>query len=140
MHSRFEIPSIDRVIAEALQCALSDAGLNGIRSIMQFLANELVPNLGQTDDEINNLLHGLSGGYVPAGPSGAPTRGMAHIFANRSEFLRSGPACIALEGRMGGWAAVGKEVLDRHFRKRAGFPKASVSAFGAPAPCAPTSG
>ena len=46
---------------------------------LRWVCRRLVPALRRTPDEIANLLHGLDGGYVPAGPSGAPSRGMAHV-------------------------------------------------------------
>lgn len=131
MHYRFEIQSIDRMIAEALPCALFDAGLNGIRSIMQFMASELVPNLGQTDDEINNLLHGLSGGYVPAGPSGAPTRGMAHILPTGRNFYAVDPRVLPSKAAWEVGQHLAKEVLDRHFRETSRYPESiGISIWG----------
>src|SRR3712207_8085195 len=41
-----------------------------------FAAEEVMPRLLRTPEEMNNLLRGLSGGYVPAGPAGSPTRGL----------------------------------------------------------------
>ena len=38
---------------------------------LQWICTWLVPRLAQTTDEIDNLLRGLNGRYVPAGPSGA---------------------------------------------------------------------
>ena len=40
----------------------------------------LVPALVRTPDELGNLLAGLDGRHVPAGPSGAPTRGARTSF------------------------------------------------------------
>ncbi|MBE9064782.1 cobaltochelatase subunit CobN, partial [cf. Phormidesmis sp. LEGE 11477] len=50
---------------------------------LTWIKHTLLPNLYQTTDEITHLLHGLNGGYVPSGPSGAPTR-------NRPEVLPTG--------------------------------------------------
>lgn len=51
--------------------------------VLTWISQTLIPHLHQTTDEVNNLLHGLNGGYVPSGPSGAPTR-------NRPEVLPTG--------------------------------------------------
>ena len=48
-----------------------------------------------TPDEIGNLLDALEGRYVPAGPSGAPTRRHGPRAADRAKFLRRRPACVA---------------------------------------------
>ena len=51
--------------------------------VLTWIQQTLLPNLKHTTHEIKNLLHGLDGHYVPAGPSGAPTR-------NRPEVLPTG--------------------------------------------------
>jgi cobaltochelatase CobN len=50
---------------------------------LHWLQTTLLPALGQTSQELTHLLRGLDGRYVPAGPSGAPTR-------NRPEVLPTG--------------------------------------------------
>jgi cobaltochelatase CobN len=53
---------------------------------IQFIRAEISPRLDRTTDELTNLLRGLSGRFVPAGPSGAPTRGMARILPTGRNF------------------------------------------------------
>jgi len=53
---------------------------------LEFILNEIIPRLDRTTDEVTNLLRGLSGRMVPAGPSGAPTRGMARILPTGRNF------------------------------------------------------
>jgi len=53
---------------------------------LRFIHEELIPRLDRTTDELTNLLRGLSGRFVPAGPSGAPTRGMARILPTGRNF------------------------------------------------------
>ncbi|MCH8898393.1 MAG: cobaltochelatase subunit CobN, partial [Chloroflexi bacterium] len=47
--------------------------------MLDYAAGYIYPALMQTTDEIDNLLRGLDGRFVPAGPSGAPTPGMANV-------------------------------------------------------------
>src|SRR5215207_566500 len=42
----------------------------GVERSLRFACEEVVPRLARTPEEMGNLLRGLSGGYVPAGPSG----------------------------------------------------------------------
>ncbi len=49
-------------------------------------SDEVCPRLDRTTDELTNTLRGLSGRFVPAGPSGAPTRGMARILPTGRNF------------------------------------------------------
>src|ERR1700751_5820687 len=73
----------------------------------------LVPRLAATTDEITNTLRALDGRYVPAGPSGAPTRGMAHVLPTGRNFYavdaRALPSMAAWQGR----PELAREVLDR---------------------------
>jgi len=57
-----------------------------IQSVLDFVADEIVPRLDRTTDELTNTLRGLDGRFVPAGPSGAPTRGMARILPTGRNF------------------------------------------------------
>ena len=59
-----------------------------------WVCRRLVPALRATPDEIANLLHGLGGGYVPAGPSGAPSRGMAHVLPTGRNFYSVDPKAL----------------------------------------------
>lgn len=53
---------------------------------LDFVAEQLIPRLDRTTDELGNTLRGLAGRFVPAGPSGAPTRGMARILPTGRNF------------------------------------------------------
>jgi cobaltochelatase CobN len=53
---------------------------------LEFLYDEIIPRLDRTTDELTNTLRGLAGRFVPAGPSGAPTRGMARILPTGRNF------------------------------------------------------
>ncbi|MEU7696294.1 cobaltochelatase subunit CobN, partial [Microbispora hainanensis] len=50
-----------------------------VARVLRFAATEVVPRLDRTTDEVAHVLHALDGGYVPAGPSGSPTRGLVGV-------------------------------------------------------------
>jgi cobaltochelatase CobN len=52
----------------------------------RLLVERIVPNIRRASDELENLLAGLSGRHVPAGPSGAPTRGMINVLPTGRNF------------------------------------------------------
>jgi cobaltochelatase CobN len=72
---------LGRRMAEKFHCHSQE-----ISKCLEFIINELVPRLDRTTDEITNLMRGLDGRFVPAGPSGAPTRGMARILPTGRNF------------------------------------------------------
>lgn len=62
--------------------------------ILSFAANEIVPRLAKTTDELDNVLHALNGGYVPAGPSGSPLRGLVNVLPTGRNFYSVDPKAI----------------------------------------------
>jgi cobaltochelatase CobN len=54
--------------------------------VLDWIREILYPALKETDQEIENLLRGLEGRYVPSGPSGAPTRGRPDVLPTGRNF------------------------------------------------------
>ncbi len=69
----------------------------GVESVLSFAAREIVPRLDRTTDEIDNLLRGLDGRYVPAGASGSPTRGLVNVLPTGRNFYSVDPRAIPSE-------------------------------------------
>ena len=74
-------------------------------AVLNYVTDTLHPALLRTTDEIGNLLRGLDGQFVPAGPSGAPTRGMANILPTGRNFYSVDPKDHPFAHRLGygGW-------------------------------------
>ncbi len=60
----------------------------------RWICERLVPALRATPDEVGNSLAALDGRYVPAGPSGAPTRGSAHVLPTGRNFYSVDPKAL----------------------------------------------
>ena len=89
---------------------------------LRWICEWLVPKLAQTTDEIDNLLVGLDGHYVPAGPSGALTRGGAHVLPTGRNFYSMDPKSIPTELSWDvGWA-LAEVLLQRHLREEGTYP------------------
>jgi cobaltochelatase CobN len=71
-----------------------DWSYDGPDPTLRWVADRLVPALRRTPDEIGSLLRGLGGAHVPAGPSGAPTRGMAHVLPTGRNFYSVDPKAL----------------------------------------------
>ena len=93
---------------------------------LRWVCDRLVPSLVRTTDEIANLLVALDGGHVPAGPSGAPTRGMAHVLPTGRNFYSVDPKAVPspLAWQVGCHLADG--VVARHLEEE-GRPPRSVA-------------
>ncbi|GAA1276457.1 cobaltochelatase subunit CobN [Saccharothrix xinjiangensis] len=91
--------------ARALVQAMEDAGWDratartltddeDVARILEFAADEVVPRLARTTDELTNVLHALDGGYVPAGPSGSPLRGLVNVLPTGRNFYSVDPKAV----------------------------------------------
>ncbi len=102
-----------------------------IRRILNFACRELAPNLARATDEIDNLLRGLSGGYVPAGPSGSPTRGMASILPTGRNFYSVDPRSVPSQSAWRVGQQLAHEVLSRYVRETGDYPESvAISIWG----------
>jgi cobaltochelatase CobN len=91
----------------------------------------LLPNLRRTTDEITNLLAGLDGRYVPAGPSGAPTRGMAHVLPTGRNFYAVDPRALPSAAAWQVGQELAREVLERYRRDTGTLPETvGISMWG----------
>ncbi len=79
-----------------------------VRRCLEYISSFLVPALNATTDELTNTLAACGGGYVPSGPSGAPTRGTADILPTGRNFYSVDPRCIP---SMAAWK-VGVDLAD----------------------------
>jgi cobaltochelatase CobN len=88
----------------------------------RWICERLVPALRATPDEIGNVLAALDGRYVPAGPSGAPTRGAAHVLPTGRNFYAVDPKALPspLSWEVG--RALADALVERHVVETGGPP------------------
>ncbi|MFC7811546.1 cobaltochelatase subunit CobN [Streptomyces olivaceus] len=65
-----------------------------VAAILEFAAREVVPRLAATTAEIDHAVHALSGGFVPAGPSGSPLRGLVNVLPTGRNFYSVDPKAV----------------------------------------------
>jgi cobaltochelatase CobN len=131
----FDADAIDAVLAETLRLkegdAPSTADLADVRAIMSFVCERLVPALQRTSDEIDNLLAALDGRYVPAGPSGAPTRGMAHVLPTGRNFYAVDPRSLPSSAAWQVGQELAREVIERYRSEMGAYPESvGISIWG----------
>jgi cobaltochelatase CobN len=104
------------------EAAIAEAGA-GSEASLRYVAESLAPRLERTTDELDNVLRALRGEFVAAGPSGAPTRGMAHVLPTGRNFYsvdpKSLPSPIAYE--VGGELA--RALIDRYLAEEGAYPE-----------------
>jgi cobaltochelatase CobN len=72
----------------------SDVDPDQVVKVLTFAATEIVPRLARTTDELTAVLHALDGGYVPAGPSGSPLRGLVNVLPTGRNFYSVDPKAV----------------------------------------------
>ncbi|MGK4584350.1 cobaltochelatase subunit CobN [Kitasatospora sp. HPMI-4] len=65
-----------------------------VRQVLDFAARQVVPRLMRTTDELDAVLHALNGGFVPAGPSGSPLRGLVNVLPTGRNFYSVDPKAV----------------------------------------------
>ncbi len=95
----------------------------GIGQILTYLAETLVPALRATEQELANCLTALEGAYIPPGPSGAPTRGMADILPTGRNFYSIDPQAIPTRAAWHTGQALANALLERYRRDEGKYPE-----------------
>ncbi len=132
LHERDFAPgAIETAVASVLPRAHQSGGLGVVRESLAFVCERLVPALRRTDEEVTHILDALEGRFVPPGPSGAPTRGMAHVLPTGRNFYTVDPRSIpsSIAWRVGQDLAAG--VIERHVRETGAPPESvGISVWG----------
>jgi len=118
----------------ATQRAMPDAAAPAdLSRTLQFVCETLVPHLACTTDETRQLLAGLDGAYVPAGPAGSPSRGMAHVLPTGRNFYTVDPRGLPTPAAWSTGAALAREALARHFAEKGQWPESiALTVWGTP--------
>jgi len=86
----------------------------------RFVRQEIIPRLDRTTDELTNTLRGLAGRFVPAGPSGAPTRGMARILPTGRNFYSVDIHTIPTETAWRVGVQAGDRLIEKYQKENGG--------------------
>jgi cobaltochelatase CobN len=65
-----------------------------VGAVLRFAATEIVPRLDGTAREIAQILHALDGGFIEAGPSGSPLRGLINVLPTGRNFYSVDPKAV----------------------------------------------
>ena len=93
------------------------------QTVLEYVAGTIYPALMRTPDEIGNLLRGLEGKFVPPGPSGAPTRGMANILPTGRNFYSVDPKTIPSPAAWETGKQLADSLLDKYLEEEGAYPE-----------------
>jgi len=94
-----------------------------VRQCLEYVGSFLAPALAATTDELTNTLAGCDGGYVPPGPSGSITRGMADILPTGRNFYSVDPRAVPSQASWRVGTALGDALLERYVKEEGKYPE-----------------
>ncbi len=138
------IVEVDRVEAEAraLVEAMDKSGWDvarvdelhpsaDVRRVLAFAATEVVPRLARTTDELDHTLHALAGGFVPAGPSGSPLRGLVNVLPTGRNFYTVDPRAVPSRLAWQTGQAMAESLVQRYLDEEGAYPESvGLSVWG----------
>ena len=90
-----------------------------------------MPRLAKTSGEIDAVLHALDGGYVPAGPSGSPLRGLVNVLPTGRNFYSVDPKAIPSRLAFQTGQAMAESLLARYLADTGDYPRSvGLSVWG----------
>jgi len=107
----------------AVQQAVLGAESAQITAVLEYACLELVPKLEQAPQEVTQVLRALEGRFVPAGPSGAPTRGSAHLLPTGRNFYAVDPRALPSSAAWEVGQQLARQTLERFQREEGAYPE-----------------
>jgi cobaltochelatase CobN len=102
-----------------------------VARVLDFAATEIVPRLAGTVDEIRHTLHALAGGYVPAGPSGSPLRGLVNVLPTGRNFYSVDPRAVPSRLAWETGQAMAASLIERYRADTGEYPRSvGLSVWG----------
>ncbi|HWU22900.1 MAG TPA: cobaltochelatase subunit CobN, partial [Nocardioides sp.] len=93
-----------------------------VQQVLAFAATQVVPRLARTTDELDAVLHALDGGFVPAGPSGSPLRGLVNVLPTGRNFYTVDPRAIPSRLAWQTGQAMADSLLERYVAETGDYP------------------
>ncbi|MFF0543985.1 cobaltochelatase subunit CobN [Nocardia thailandica] len=108
--------------ARAPEAAPDAARLASVATVLRFAATEVVPRLRETSVEVDRVLHALNGGFIPAGPSGSPLRGLINVLPTGRNFYSVDPKAVPSRLAWETGQAMAESLLDRYRTDHGEYP------------------
>jgi cobaltochelatase CobN len=100
-------------------------------TVINYILSDTLKKLQATTHEIDHLLNGLSGKYIPAGGSGAPTRGRLDILPTGKNFYSIDVRTIPTEAAYQVGAKSAAALVQRYMQEHGEYPESiALSVWG----------
>ena len=109
-----------------------EVALAKLKEVLSYAAGSIVPSLLEGGEaEIANIIHALDGGFVPPGPSGSPTRGMAHVLPTGRNFFAVDPRALPTMASWQVGQGLAETLISRYQKEEGRFPNSvGISMWG----------
>jgi cobaltochelatase CobN len=94
-----------------------------VERVLQWVGDWLVPALGATTAEMGSILRALDGRFIAPGPSGAPSRGMAHVLPTGRNFYSLDPKAVPSRLSMEVGEQLASRLCERHVTEEGEHPR-----------------
>jgi cobaltochelatase CobN len=94
-----------------------------VKRCLVYIASFLAPALAATTNELTYTLSACEGSYVPPGPSGSLTRGMADILPTGRNFYSVDPRAVPSSAAWQVGVALGDALLERYLKEERKYPE-----------------
>ncbi|EGD56214.1 cobaltochelatase subunit CobN [Gordonia neofelifaecis] len=93
-----------------------------VGEILAFAGTEVIPRLRATSCEIDRVLHALNGGFIPAGPSGSPLRGLINVLPTGRNFYSVDPKAVPSQLAAETGRAMADSLIERYLADHGEYP------------------
>jgi cobaltochelatase CobN len=102
-----------------------------VQEVLRFAATQVVPRLECTTDELDAVLHALDGGFIPAGPSGSPLRGLVNVLPTGRNFYTVDPRAVPSRLAWETGVAMADSLVQRYLDETGAYPSSvGLSVWG----------
>ncbi|MCW4018158.1 MAG: cobaltochelatase subunit CobN [Candidatus Bathyarchaeota archaeon] len=94
-----------------------------VHKVLSYIAVFIAPALEATINEVTNVIAAASASYIPSGPSGSITRGMADILPTGRNFYSVDPRTIPTSASWQVGVALGDSLMERYLKEEGKYPE-----------------
>lgn len=123
MIARLEATGYDKTKAAEIAEAVMGEAHQDITDLLAFACDQVVPRLGGVGLELDRIHEALSGKYIPAGPSGSPTRGRLDVLPTGKNFYSVDPKALPSELSWQVGQRLADDLINRHIKEEGEAPK-----------------
>lgn len=114
---------VDSLLADGEGFPAMASETEALHLSQRWIQTQLLPALRHTDQELHYLLHGLAGGYIPSGASGAPTRGRPDVLPTGRNFYSVDIRAIPTESAWDVGRKAAAVLIERYTQEHGEYPQ-----------------